>query len=66
MIDILTCTPIYSRIGEQSRQTYINLSCSSRFITKKLWIETLMNTVFSRLNAPGVHLKLGLRDPAFI
>ena len=23
-------------------------------------------TVFSRLNAPGVYLKLGLRDPAFI
>ena len=23
-------------------------------------------TVFSRLNAPGVYLKLALRDPAFI
>ena len=26
----------------------------------------LTHTVFSRLNAPGVYLKLGLRDPAFI
>ena len=25
----------------------------------------LENTVFSRLNAPGVYLKLCLRDPAF-
>ena len=54
-------TPVDTGDGQDA-----STPCSLPLLLQLLLDHHHQGTVFSRLNAPGVYLKLGLRDPAFI
>ena len=71
MKENLQCTSKYGHLRISQDICHVRMTDIEGFLTIYGHSENLLNnkfkyTVFSRLNAGGVYLKLGLTDPAFI